>query len=341
MSIRAVGLRRYLPVENEESLMDVRIDEPVPGEWDLAVRVSAVSVNPVDVKVRSPKDRVEEVPRILGWDAAGVVSAVGKSVVGFREGDRVYYAGSITRSGSNAEVHLVDARIAAPMPTTLDFADAAAMPLTALTAWEGLFEQMSIDPGGKHAGASVLVIGGAGGVGSMVIQLAKAAGLRVVATASRDETREWAKRLGADDIVDHTKPLRKELEAVGLANVNYVFDTQSTEAYWETMADLVAPRGRIVGIVETKAPLSLEPLRQKSASFSWELMFTRSLYGTPCLAEQGTILRTIAKWVDEGRVKSTRTETLGPIDAKTLRAAHARIETGRTRGKLVLEGFGR
>jgi NADPH:quinone reductase len=339
MTIRAVGLRRYLPVENEESLQDVRIERPTPGEWDLAVQVEAISVNPVDVKVRSPKDRVEGTPRILGWDAAGVVVEVGPSVTGFRKGDRVYYAGSIVRPGCNAEVHLVDARIAAQMPRTLGFADAAALPLTTLTAWEGLFDRMGIDPGGRHSGATVLVIGGAGGVGSMVIQLAKHAGLRVVATAARSETIAWTRKLGADIVLDHRGPLRPQLEAAGLGNVDYVFDTQSTEAYWDVMADLVAPEGRIVGIVETKAPLSLEPLRAKSATFSWELMFTRSMLGTRSLGEQGTILRKVATLVDEGRVVTTRTQTLGPIDAKTLRAAHAMLESGRAIGKIVLEGF--
>ncbi len=338
MSIRAVGLLRYLPIDDPESLLDVTIEEPTPGDWDLAVKVEAVSVNPVDTKVRSPKDKVETTPRVLGWDAVGTVHGKGKLVGGFAVGDRVYYAGSILRPGCNAEVHLVDARIAAKAPVSLAPRDAAALPLTTLTAWEGLFDRMAIDPGGAHEGRSVLVIGGAGGVGSMVIQLAKQAKLRVIATASRPLTKAFAESLGADQIIDHTKGLRAGIEGLGLTDVDYVFDTQSTEAYWDAMADVVAPEGRVVGIVETKAPLSLEPFRAKSASFSWELMFTRSMTGRNMEA-QGAILTRVAALVDERKIVSTRTETLGRIDAGTLRAAHARLESGKTHGKITLEGF--
>jgi len=338
MSIRAVGLLRYLPIDDPESLLDVTIDEPTPGPWDLAVKVEAVSVNPVDTKVRSPKDKVEETPRVLGWDAAGVVHAVGANVAGFEVGERVFYAGSILRPGCNAEVHLVDARLAAKAPRTLTPAEAAALPLTSLTAWEGLFDRMAIDPNGAHAGKSVLVVGGAGGVGSMVIQLAKRAKLRVVATASRAESRAFAEKMGADVVIDHTKGLRAGLEGAGLTNVDCVYNTQSTEAYWDAAADVVAPEGRIVAIVETKKALSLEGLRAKSASFSWELMFTRSMMGVN-LEAQGRILAQVAALVDEGRLVTTRTETLGRIDAKNLRAAHARLEAGKMLGKLTLESF--
>ncbi|AUX47175.1 NADPH:quinone reductase [Sorangium cellulosum] len=337
--MRAVGVHRYLPIEHPESLLDVELPEPSPGPRDLRVRVRAVAVNPVDVKVRAPKPRVEETPRVLGWDAAGVVEAVGAEVTTFRPGDQVYYAGSITRPGCNAEVHLVDERIAARMPRSLGFADAAALPLTALTAWEGLFERLGLSPDGRDAGRSLLVIGGAGGVGSMVIQLAKAAGLHVVATASREESRAWARALGADLVVDHTAPLRPQIEAAGLGYVERIFNTQSTEAWWDTMADLAAPLGRIVGIVETSGPVDLGKLTSKSVSFAWELMFTRAIYETPDMAAQQEILARVAAWVDEGRIRSTRREHLGRIDAANLRAAHARIESGRTVGKVVLEGW--
>ncbi|MFT3774423.1 MAG: zinc-binding alcohol dehydrogenase family protein [Minicystis sp.] len=337
--MRAVGLHQYLPIHEERSLIDVELPNPEPGPRDLRVRVAAVSVNPVDVKVRAPKAKVEEQPRVLGWDAAGVVDAVGAEVEGFRPGDRVYYAGSLQRSGANAELHLVDARIAAPMPRTLDFADAAALPLTALTAWEGLFERLDLDPGGRDAGQSLLLIGAAGGVGSMVVQLAKVAGLRVIGTASRLETRAWVTSLGADAVIDHGEPLRPQLEALGLPHVPYIFHTQKLEPTWSTVADLVAPLGRIVAIVETSEPLDLDLLKRKSATFAWEFMFTRSTYTTPDLAEQGAILRRLAAWIDEGRVRTTRRETLGPISAATLREAHARIEGGRTIGKLVIAGW--
>ncbi|WP_433929718.1 zinc-binding alcohol dehydrogenase family protein [Sorangium cellulosum] len=338
--MRAVGLHRYLPINHPESLLDLELPEPTPGPRDLRVRVRAVAVNPVDVKVRAPKPKVEDPPRVLGWDAAGVVEAVGADVSAFRPGDQVYYAGSIARPGSNAEVHLVDERLAARMPQSLDFADAAALPLTSLTAWEGLFERLGVDRDGRDTGRAVLVIGGAGGVGSMVVQLAKAAGLRVVATASREESRAWARDLGADLLVDHRAPLRPQLEAAGLQHVELIFNTQSTEAWWDTMADLVAPLGRIVGIVETSGPLDLGKLKSKSASFAWELMFTRALYETPDMAAQREILARVAAWVDEGRLRTTRREHLGPINAANLRAAHARIESGQAVGKVVLEGWG-
>ncbi|WP_437983841.1 zinc-binding alcohol dehydrogenase family protein [Sorangium sp. So ce117] len=338
--MHAVGVHRYLPIEHPESLLDLQLPEPAPRPRDLRVRVCAVAVNPVDVKVRAPKPRVENPPRILGWDAAGIVESVGADVTVFRPGDKVYYAGSIARPGSNAEVHLVDERIAAPMPRSLGFADAAALPLTSLTAWEGLFERLGVDPEGRDAGSAVLVLGGAGGVGSMVVQLAKAAGLRVVATASREESRAWARSLGADVLVDHRAPLRPQLEAAGIQHVELIFNTQSTEAWWDTMADLVAPRGRIVGIVEAKAPLDLGKLMSKSATFAWELMFTRSLYETADMAAQRAILTRVAAWVDEGRVRTTRREHFGRISAANLRAAHARIESGQAVGKLVLEGWG-
>lgn len=338
--MHAVGVHRYLPIEHPESLLDLQLPEPAPRPRDLRVRVCAVAVNPVDVKVRAPKPRIENPPRILGWDAAGIVESVGADVAVFRPGDKVYYAGSIARPGSNAEVHLVDERLAAPMPRSLGFADAAALPLTSLTAWEGLFERLGVDAEGRDAGSTVLVLGGAGGVGSMVVQLAKAAGLRVVATASREESRAWARSLGADVLVDHRAPLRPQLEAAGLQHVELIFNTQSTEAWWDTMADLVAPRGRIAGIVEAKAPLDLGKLMSKSATFAWELMFTRSLYETADMAAQRAILTRVAAWVDEGRLRTTRREHFGRISAANLRAAHARIESGQAVGKLVLEGWG-
>ncbi|WP_437925915.1 zinc-binding alcohol dehydrogenase family protein [Sorangium sp. So ce291] len=338
--MRAVGFHHYLPIDHPESLLDLELPEPTPGPHDLRVRVRAVAVNPVDVKVRAPKPKVEDPPRVLGWDAAGVVESVGAEVSAFRPGDQVYYAGSIARSGSNAEVHLVDERIAARMPQSLGFADAAALPLTALTAWEGLFERLGVDRDGRDAGRTVLVIGGAGGVGSMVVQLAKVAGLRVVATASRKESQAWASALGADLVVDHRAPLRPQLEAAGLRHVELIFNTQSTDAWWDTMVDVVAPLGRIVGIVETKGPIDLGKLMSKSASFAWELMFTRSLHGTPDMAVQREILTRVAAWVDEGRLRTTRGQHLGQINAANLRAAHAHIESGQAIGKLVLEGWG-
>ncbi len=336
--MRAIGLLHSLAAGPRASLVDIEMAEPAPGPLDLRVVVEAISVNPVDAKMRA-RAKAESTPRVLGWDAAGIVDAVGDQVASFRPGDRVYYAGSLQRPGSNAEKHIVDARLVGAAPRSVSAEDAAALPLTALTAWEGLFERLRLSPTAADAGKSLLVIGGAGGVGSMVIQLAKVAGLRVFATASRKESSAWAKELGADVVIDHGQPLRPQIEAGGLSYVDAIFNTQSTEAWWNDMADLVAPQGRIVGIVDGGKSLDLDRLKSKSATFAWEFMFTRSQYETPDMAEQGRILSRVAALLDEGRLRSTRRETLGRITAENLRRAHVRIEEGRTTGKIVLAGW--
>ena len=337
--MKAVALRRYLPVADPESFLDVELPDPEPAGRDLQVRVHAVSVNPVDTKVRSPKDRVEAAPRVLGWDAAGIVERVGPEATLFKAGDAVYYAGSITRPGCDSELHVVDERIVGPKPRSLDFGEAAALPLTAITAYEGLFERLGVDPAGRDAGRSVLVIGGAGGVGTIAIQLARIAGLRVVATASRPESRAACERFGADLIIDHREPLAAGLRAHGLAGVDFIFNTVNTASYWAQMVEVVRPLGKIVSIVEVSAPLDLGAVFAKSASFAWEFMFTRSRFQTPDMIVQHDILAQVAAWVDAGRVKTTLTERLTPINAENLRAAHAKLESGTMIGKLVLEGW--
>lgn len=341
--MRAIALTRYLPAEDPEAFVEVELPTPQPRGHDLLVRVRAVSVNPVDVKVRSPRPEVEPAPRVLGWDAAGVVEAVGEAVTLFRPGDEVYYAGSIDRPGSNSEYQLVDERIVGPKPRSFDFEQAAAMPLTTLTAWEGLFERLGVarDPA-ANAGRSILVIGGAGGVGSVVIQLARRlAGLRVVATASRPESAAWARELGADLVVDHRRPLRPQLEAAGLAAVEYIYCTSSTEQYIAEMADVVAPQGKICLIVETKggAPVNISLFQGKSVTLAWELMFTRPLFQTADMRAQHDLLAEAAGLFDAGVLRGTLTERFGPLSADSLRRAHARLETGAMIGKLVLSGI--
>lgn len=338
-SMKAIGLDRYLPISHPESLFDFDTPMPVPGDKDLRVRVAAVSVNPVDTKVRAPKAKVETTPRILGWDAAGVVDACGEAVTGFQPGDRVYYAGSIARPGSNAEFQLVDARLVGHAPSTLSFAEAAALPLTTITAWEGLFEHLGVDPNSRADGRCLLVIGAAGGVGSMVVQLARHAGLRVFATASRDESRAWVRELGATHVLDHRQPLLPQLNASGALGVELLFNTQSTDAWWTQMSEVMAPFGRMVGIVEASAPLDLNVLKSKSLTYTTEFCFTRSLHQTEDQARQGALLSRVADWVDEGELRSTLRETLRPLCAASLREAHARIETGATLGKIVVEGW--
>jgi len=342
--MKAVALTRYLPIDNPESLVDIDLPAPTPGAHDLRVRVEAVSVNPVDTKMRAPKAQleaqVEAQPKVLGYDAAGIVEAVGAAVTLFKPGDSVYYAGDIMRSGTNAQLHLVDERIVGHMPKSLDFAHAAALPLTSLTAWELLFQRMRLDPDGRERGRTLLVIAGAGGVGSMAIQFAQLAGLTVIATASRPATQNWCRTLGADHVIDHRAPLADSLKSAGLNRVDYIVNFVDTDGYWQQMADLIAPQGRIGLIVEPKRDVYVgNPLKDKSVSLHWESMFTRARNRSADLVEQHRILDHVAALVDAGNVRSTLNETLNPINAANLREAHRRSESGTTIGKLVLAGW--
>jgi zinc-binding alcohol dehydrogenase family protein len=339
--VKAIGIRKYLPISDEASLVDLEIPKPDVGGRDLLVAVRAIAVNPVDTKVRAPKDGIEDPPRILGWDAAGVVEAVGPEVTLFAPGDEVFYAGSITRPGSNSEFHVVDERIVGRKPSSTTFSEAAALPLTSITAWEALFDHLGVSAEGEDAGKRVLILGGAGGVGSIAIQLAKkVAGLEVVATASRDESEVWCLDLDADHIVNHRENIPEQLRALGIDGVEFVFCLNSTDQHWAAMAEVVAPQGRICSIVKTVGPVDLGPLMQKSASFSWEWMYTRPVFETSDMIEQHRLLNRVSELVDAGVVRTTVGEVLSPISAANLRKAHARIEDGHTVGKIVLEGWG-
>lgn len=335
--MRAVGLKRYLPIEHEESFLDVELEKPKPVGRDLLVKVMAVSVNPVDTKQRAPKDDVEEEPRVLGWDASGIVEAVGEGCTDFRVGDEVYYAGSITRSGSYSEYQLVDERIVGQKPRTLDFAKAAALPLTTITAFEGLFERLAIDPAQREQNMDkhLLIIGGAGGVGSIAIQLAKWAGLKVTATASREETSTWVRKLGADAVVNHHHSLEEQLSE----EVDYIFCLNNTDQHWDAMATIIKPQGKICSIVENKDPLDLNVLKSKSATFVWEFMFTRAMYETSDMRKQQELLNQVSHLIEEGHLQTTLTETLHPIEAKTIKQAHQMVESGSMIGKVVVDGF--
>ncbi len=314
------------------SLVDIELPKPTPGPRDLLVKVEAVSVNPVDTKQRKADTPT---PRVLGWDAAGSVAAVGAQVTLFKPGDAVYYAGDVTRPGCNSEFHLVDERIVGRKPKSLDFAHAAAVPLTAITAWESYFDRMKV-----VRGKSLLIINGAGGVGSIGIQIARNAGLRVIATASRAESIAWVKELGAEQVVDHRKPLRPQVEALGLKHVDYIANfSGELDAHWPAMADLVAPQGAVLAIVGSRGPLAMDVVRSKSASVCWELMFTRPRFQTSDMSEQHKLLDQVADWLDAGRLRSTLRETLSPISAANLRKAHEKLESGRMIGKLVLQGW--
>lgn len=337
--MKAVGYLQSLPISHPEALVDLTLPAPLPGPRDLLVRVAAVSVNPVDTKVRRNRAPQPGQPEVLGWDAVGRVEALGADVAGFAVGDRVYYAGAINRPGSNAELQLVDHRIAALAPRSLGDGEAAALPLTAITAWELLFDRLGVAEGGG-AGQSLLVTGAAGGVGSILVQLARElTQLRVIGTASRPETRAWVKELGAHAVIDHGKPLRPQLVAAGVAEVELVASLTHTDQHWESLIDVAAPQGRIGLIDDPATPLDVMLLKRKALSLHWEMMFTRSMFGTPDIAEQGRLLARVAALVDEGRLRSTVSEQLSPINATNLRRAHEQVESGRMRGKLVLSGF--
>ena len=337
--MRAVGYRQSQPITAETSLIDLDLPVPKAAGRDLLVEVKAVSVNPVDTKLRVRSQPAEGQANVLGWDAAGIVRAVGPEVTGFKPGDAVFYAGAIDRPGSNAEFHLVDERIVGPKPKSLGFAEAAALPLTAITAWEMLFDRLDIRKPVPGAANALLIIGGAGGVGSIAIQLARQlSDVTVIATASRPETRAWSQELGAHHVIDHTKPLPAQIAALGIGAPAFVFSTTHTDTHLEGIVELMAPQGRF-GLIDDPKTLDANPLKRKSLSLHWELMFTRSLFQTADMGEQGKLLAEVSRLVDEGKIRTTLAEHFGTINAANLKRAHALIESNRAKGKIVLEGF--
>lgn len=338
--MKAVGFYKYLPIDDPESLLDLEVEPPQPSGRDLLVEVKAISVNPVDTKRRAAGPRPATELKILGWDAAGVVTATGPSAELFRPGDKVYYAGSNQRPGANSQLHVVDERIVGSKPTNLSFAESAAMPLTTITAWEALFDRMGISKSGADAGKTLLILGGAGGVGSIAIQLAKKlARLKVIASASRTDSVAWARGLGADAVVDHTQPLPEQMSALGIPEANYVLCCNNTDALFPVLPRLVAPQGQICSIVRTTQPVDLAILQEKSIAFAWEGMFTRSTFQTPDMRAQHELLEDAGGLLESGVLVTTLRENLGRICAANLRLAHQRIEQGHAIGKIVLEGF--
>ncbi len=335
--MKAVGFLKCHPVDHPEALLDLDIPAPAaPEGHDMLVEVRAVSVNPVDTK-RRKSEEPKDGPRILGFDAAGVVRAVGPACTLFRPGDEVFYAGVVNRAGSNAELQLVDERIVGRKPRSLSFAEAASLPLTTITAWEGLHDRLGVHEGGG-AGDALLVVGGAGGVGSMVIQVARQrTALTIVATASRPETAQWCRDLGAHHVVDHKGDIAAQLKALGV-KPRYVFSTNTTARNWDQIVACVAPQGAIV-LIESQAPIDARQLMPKSVSLHWELMFTRPMFGTPDMIEQHRLLDAVAELVEHGRIRHTMTRNLGRMGAAKLREAHGLVESGTMIGKVVLEGF--
>ena len=340
MTLKAVGLYKYLPIDQKDSLLDLDIDKPSPEGKELLISVHAISVNPVDTKMRAPQDKVEESPRILGWDVAGVVDSVGSDVSLFKPGDEVFYAGSFIKPGCNSEFHVVDERIVGAKPKSLNFTQAAALPLTSITAWEALFDRLGVSAEGKDVGKQLLIIGGAGGVGSIATQFAKViAQLTVTSTASRPKSKQWCRELGADYVINHYLDISDQMTELGIDGYDYILCFNDTDEHWQTMASIVAPQGKICSIVETAGEVDLGALKSKSATFAWEFMFTRSMYETVDMIEQHHLLNQVTELIDAGELKTTLEKVLKPINAKNLKHAHAEIESRHTIGKIVLEGW--
>lgn len=336
--MKAIGYTQRGPVSADEAVVEFETDDPQPEPHDLLVEVRGVSVNPVDVKVRANRPPPDDEPRILGFDAAGVVRGVGSDVTGFDVGDEVFYAGEFTRAGSNAELQSVDERLVGGKPKSLGFADAAALPLTSITAWEILFDSFGLREG-DGTGEALLVIGGAGGVGSILIQLAKQlTGLAVIATASRPETEAWVKKMGADHVVNHRNPLNEEMAALGIAP-RYVATLTETEQHFPAIVELIKPRGHIA-MIDDPQSIDIASIKLKALSFSWEFMFTRSMFQTDDMDAQSDLLNRVSQLVDEGKLVSTANKHCGPLNAANLREALTHQESGAAVGKTVLDGIG-
>lgn len=337
--MKAVAYFQNLPIDHPDALQDIDLPEPTPGPRDLLVEVRAISVNPVDTKIRRNAAPENGQPRVLGWDVSGVVKAVGQDVSLFQPGDEVFYAGALTRPGGNAELHLVDERIVGKRPQSLDFAKSAALPLTAITAWELLFDRLGIAEGQADQGQSLLVVGAAGGVGSILVQLARRlTGLTVIGTASRPETQAWVRELGAHHVIDHSQPLAAELKRIGLDSVTHVASLTQTDQHLEQLVEALAPQGKLA-LIDDPAGLDVLKLKRKSISLHWEFMYTRSMFETADMIEQHKLLNRVSELIDQGVLKTTFGEHYGRIEAANLKRAHTLLESGKAKGKIVLEGF--
>ncbi|KPC35388.1 Alcohol dehydrogenase [Pseudomonas syringae pv. cilantro] len=337
--MKAIAYYQSLPISDAHSLQDIELPEPVAGARDLLVEVKAISVNPVDTKIRQNVQPEDGAAKVLGWDVAGVVKAVGSQVTLFKPGDQVFYAGSLTRPGANSELHVVDERIVGHMPKTLSFAHAAALPLTAITAWELLFERLEVAQQKGEGSQSLLIVGAAGGVGSILTQLARQlTSLKVIGTASRPETERWVRELGAHEVLDHSKPLSEELKRVGLHQVTHVASLTQTEQHLDQLVEALKPQGKL-GLIDDPKALDVSKLKRKSLSLHWEFMYTRSMFETEDMIEQHNLLNRVAELIDAGTLKTTFGEHFGRINAENLRRAHALLESGKAKGKVVLEGF--
>lgn len=336
--MKAIGYTESLPIDNDASLIDVIIDEPTPSGRDLKVKVKAVAVNPVDFKIRQNVSPETGTTKILGWDAVGEVVEVGDQASLFAPGDSVYYAGDLTRQGTNAQYHVVDERIVGKKPQSLSDAQAAALPLTTITAWELLFEHLALTQD-ESAEQVLLIVGASGGVGSIMVQLAATlTSATIIATASRDSSRDWVKSLGAHHVIDHSQPMTEQIEALGVGPVTHVASLTHTDSYLDTYVEVLKPMGKIA-LIDDPDNLDIRLLKPKSISLHWEFMFTRSMFQTTDMLAQHTLLNEVSRLIDDGKLKTTFGQHLGKINAANLRKAHAILESGKSIGKLVLEGF--
>ncbi|MFM2483782.1 zinc-binding alcohol dehydrogenase family protein [Celerinatantimonas yamalensis] len=342
--MKAIGYTKSLPIINPESLIDIELPQPIATGHDLLVKVKAIAVNPVDYKIRQNVAAEDGNYKVIGWDAAGEVVAIGEAAVLFKPGDEVFYAGDLNRQGSNAEYQLVDERIVGHKPKSLSDAEAAALPLTAITAWEILFEHLAIQQQSpdstEQSNEVIMVVGAAGGVGSILLQLAKAiTGATIIATASRESSQAWVKKLGAHHVVDHTQPLQPQIEALGIGPVTHIASLNNTESYFETYTEILAPFGKITMIDDPSKTLDVMKLKLKSQSLHIEFMFARSMFNAPDMDEQGRLLNRVSDLVDQGHIQTTVGKNLGIINADNLKAAHKELESGKSIGKIVLHGF--
>ncbi|WP_436861625.1 zinc-binding alcohol dehydrogenase family protein [Acinetobacter haemolyticus] len=336
--MKAVAYQHAGAIASTDSLVSIEIESPVARGHDLLVRVQAISVNPVDTKIRKNVSPESGQWKILGWDAVGIVEAVGEKVSLFKIGDEVWYAGALNRQGSNSELQLVDERIVGHKPKSLNMIEAAALPLTAITAWEMLFDRLQV-PHTAPENTTILVIGAAGGVGSITIQLLKQlTNLTVIGTASRTETRSWIEQLGADYVLDHRQSLAEQIKQLNLTAPKYVFSTTQTDQHLADIAELIAPQGHF-GLIDDPEQLDIKLFKSKSVSVHWEFMFTRSMYQTEDMIKQSELLNQVSQLVDDGLIKTTVSQVLSPINAENLITAHQQIESGSTKGKIVLHGF--
>ena len=341
--MKAVGYAKSLPIDDAESLMDIELPQPVAEGRDLLVRVKAIAANPVDAKIRTRAAPAQGEYRVLGWDAVGEVVAVGDAVKLYKAGDKVFYAGELNRQGCNAEFQLVDERLVGRKPASISDSEAAALPLTTITAWELLFKHLAVTESSassdKTSNDIILVIGAAGGVGSILIQLIKQlTGAKVIATASREKSQAWIKKLGADFVIDHTKPLTPQVKALGIESITHVASLTHTDSYFDECIELLEPFGKIV-LIDDPTSIDVMKLKPKSLSLHIEFMFARSTFKVKDMSEQGKLLNRLSALVDEDRIKATMATHLGTINAENLRVAHQTLESGKSMGKIVLEGF--